>query len=126
MKIRTIKLREAHSSSSNSSGENGGSSFCSILWDQQAKHIVTASSSDTSICIHDPLFPSVSPKVLRNHRDGVTSLALSPNSTCLASGSIDHSVKLYKFPGNNKHNSNFCHFSDFVFYICEKGVFFSF
>lgn len=96
MKIRAIKLREAHN---RSCGGGGGNSFCSILWDQQAKHIVTASSSDTSICIHDPLFPSLSPKILRNHRDGVTTLALSPNSTCLASGSIDHSVKLYKFPG---------------------------
>ncbi|KAJ4843865.1 hypothetical protein Tsubulata_039305 [Turnera subulata] len=92
MKIRTLKLREAHKSSTNS--------FCSILWDQQASHLVTASSSDPSISIHDPLLPSSNaPKILRHHRDGVTALALSPNSTCLASGSIDHSVKLYKFPG---------------------------
>lgn len=93
MKVRSVKLREAH-------GAIGGrASFCSILWDQQANHLVTASSSDISICIHDPLSPSISPKILRHHRDGVTALALSPNSTCLASGSIDRSVKLYKFPG---------------------------
>ncbi|XP_047163216.1 protein ENHANCER OF LHP1 1 [Vigna umbellata] len=93
MKVRSVKLREAH-------GAIGGrASFCSVLWDQQASHLVTASSSDTSICIHDPLSPSISPKILRHHRDGVTALALSPNSTCLASGSIDRSVKLYKFPG---------------------------
>uniref|UniRef100_A0A5B7B1E7 Putative WD repeat and HMG-box DNA-binding protein 1 n=1 Tax=Davidia involucrata TaxID=16924 RepID=A0A5B7B1E7_DAVIN len=91
MKIRSVKLREAHKS-------NGAGSFCSILWDLQAQHIVTSSSSDSSICIHDPLLPSSTPKILQNHRDGITALALSPNSTCLASGSIDHSVKLYKFP----------------------------
>lgn len=95
MKIRTMKLREAHKS-----GDNGESSVCSILWSSNGEHIVTASSSDNSICIHDAVFPSNAPKSLRNHREGVTALALSPNSTCLASGSIDHSVKLYKFPGN--------------------------
>ncbi|CAK9147891.1 unnamed protein product [Ilex paraguariensis] len=93
MKIRSVKLREAHRNN------NGAASFSSILWDLKAEHIVTSSSSDSSICIHDPLLPSNTPKILRNHRDGVTALALSPNSTCLASGSIDHSVKLYKFPG---------------------------
>ncbi|GLU20307.1 hypothetical protein SLE2022_365140 [Rubroshorea leprosula] len=94
MKIRSVKLREAHKAA------NGGtSSFCSILWDLQALHLVTASSSDSSIAIHDPLLPSSPPRILRHHRDGVTALALSPNSTCLASGSIDHSVKLYRFPG---------------------------
>ncbi|KAG5522671.1 hypothetical protein RHGRI_034720 [Rhododendron griersonianum] len=97
MKIRSIKLREAHKNG-NGNG-NGAGSFCSILWDLQAQHIVTSSSSDPSICIHDPLLLSSAPRILRNHRDGVTSLALSPNSTCLASGSVDHSVKLYKFPG---------------------------
>ncbi|KAL3529378.1 hypothetical protein ACH5RR_008700 [Cinchona calisaya] len=94
MKVRTIKLREAHKND-----ENGGNSFCSILWDQQGDRIVTASSSDPSIWIHDAQFPSVNPKSIKHHRDGVTALALSPNSTCLASGSVDHSVKLYKFPG---------------------------
>ncbi|XP_015883273.3 protein ENHANCER OF LHP1 1 [Ziziphus jujuba] len=93
MKVRSLKLREAHKASS-----NGRPSFCSVLWDYQAHHLVTASSSDPTISIHDPLLPSSAPKLLRHHRDGVTSLALSPNSTCLASGSVDHSVKLYKFP----------------------------
>ncbi|TYH24463.1 hypothetical protein ES288_A03G093600v1 [Gossypium darwinii] len=92
MKIKSVKLREAHDVSSNAS-------FCSILWDLQAHHLVTASSSQPSISIHDPLLHSSPPRVLRHHRDGVTALAVSPNSTCLASGSIDHSVKLYKFPG---------------------------
>ncbi|XP_062116825.1 protein ENHANCER OF LHP1 1 [Humulus lupulus] len=94
MKVRSMKLREAHKAPS-----NGRPSFCSVLWDQQARHLVTASSSDPTISIHDPLLPSAAPKLLRHHRDGVTALALSPNSTCLASGSVDHSVKLYKFPG---------------------------
>ncbi|XP_075479186.1 protein ENHANCER OF LHP1 1 [Primulina tabacum] len=96
MKIRTMKLREAHKN-----GEDGGSSFCSVLWDSKAEHLVTASSADNSICIHDSVSPSNPPKFLNNHREGVTVLALSPNSTCLASGSLDHSVKLYKFPGGD-------------------------
>ncbi|CAI0412559.1 unnamed protein product [Linum tenue] len=100
MKIRTLKLQEAHKPSS-AYGAANGSSFCSILWDQQARHLVTASSSDSGISIHDALLPSTTPKILRHHRDGVTALALSPNSTCLASGSIDNSVKLYKFPGGD-------------------------
>ncbi|XP_071712171.1 protein ENHANCER OF LHP1 1 [Rutidosis leptorrhynchoides] len=92
MKIRSMKLREAHKN-------NGVSSYCTILWDLTAEHIVTASSSDSVISIHDALLPSLTPKFIRNHKDGVTNLALSPNSTCLASGSNDRSVKLYKFPG---------------------------
>ncbi|KAJ7956527.1 WD repeat and HMG-box DNA-binding protein 1 [Quillaja saponaria] len=94
MKVRSVKLREAHKAAS-----NGRPSFCSILWDQQANHLVSASSADVTIAIHDPLLPSNTPRILRHHRDGVTTVALSPNSTCLASGSVDHSVKLYKFPG---------------------------
>ncbi|KAL5098528.1 hypothetical protein RYX36_002855 [Vicia faba] len=93
MKIRSVKMREAHTP------KNGRVSFCSVVWDQKAEHLVTASSSDASLSIHNPLLPSAAPKILRHHRDGVTALALSPNSTCLASGSVDHSVKLYKFPG---------------------------
>ncbi|KAI3759231.1 hypothetical protein L6452_06888 [Arctium lappa] len=92
MKIRSMKLREAHKN-------DGVRSYCTILWDLSAEHIVTASSSDVSISIHDALLPSNTPIFLRNHRDGVTTLTLSPNSTCLASGSSDRSVKLYKFPG---------------------------
>jgi WD40 repeat protein len=98
MKVRSVKLREAHKAAA-ASANNGRGSFCSVLWDQQALHLVTASSSDPSISIHDPLQSSGAPKILRHHRDGVTALAISPNSTCLASGSVDHSVKLYKFPG---------------------------
>ncbi|KAK2633663.1 hypothetical protein Ddye_002049 [Dipteronia dyeriana] len=105
MKVRSLKLRESHKSAA-----NGNGSFCSILWDLQAHHLVTASSSETTISVHDPLLTSNSPKILRHHRDGVTALALSPNSTCLASGSIDHSVKLYKFPGG-EFQSNITRFT---------------
>ncbi|CAF1708397.1 protein ENHANCER OF LHP1 1 [Brassica napus] len=93
MKSRTLKLREAH--------KVGGTAaaFCSILWDQKAEHFVTSSSSDPSISVHDGLSPSSSPPtILRHHQDGVTALALSQDSSFLASGSIDHCVKLYKFP----------------------------
>ncbi|KAF8106737.1 hypothetical protein N665_0134s0022 [Sinapis alba] len=93
MKSRTLKLREAH--------KVGGSAaaFCSILWDHKAEHFVTSSSSDPSISVHDGLSPSSSPPtILRHHQDGVTALALSQDSSFLASGSIDHCVKLYKFP----------------------------
>ncbi|CAN8268394.1 unnamed protein product [Cochlearia groenlandica] len=89
MKSRSLKLREAHKVCGNAA------SFCSVLWDHKAEHLVTSSSSDPSISVHYGLSP---PTILRHHRDGVTALSLSHNSTCLASGSIDHCVKLYKFP----------------------------
>uniref|UniRef100_A0A1D1ZIT4 WD repeat and HMG-box DNA-binding protein 1 n=1 Tax=Anthurium amnicola TaxID=1678845 RepID=A0A1D1ZIT4_9ARAE len=93
MKARSVKLREAH--------KCDAPAFCSILWDlDQAHHLVTAASSDASVAIHDQSAqPPKPPKTLRHHKDGVTSLALSPDSTCLASASVDHSVKLYAFPG---------------------------
>lgn len=92
MKGRTVKLREAHRSS--------GAAHCSVIWDpDEGKHLVTAASSDTAIAVHDLASQTPLPsKTLRHHRDGVTCLALSPDSACLASGSIDHSVKLYGFP----------------------------
>ncbi|KFK33844.1 hypothetical protein AALP_AA5G067300 [Arabis alpina] len=93
MKSRSLKLREAHKVS------GSAAAFCSILWDHKAEHFVTSSSSDPSISVHDGLSPSTSPPtVLRHHQDGVTALALSHDSSFLASGSIDHCVKLYKFP----------------------------
>ncbi|KAK4426922.1 hypothetical protein Salat_1461000 [Sesamum alatum] len=70
--------------------------FCGL---PMATTLLRASTSDNSICIHSVGSPSNMLSFLRNHREGVTALALSPNSTCLASGSLDHSVKLYKFPG---------------------------
>ncbi|KAL6175383.1 hypothetical protein ACLB2K_052024 [Fragaria x ananassa] len=97
MKVRQVKLREIHKSASSA----GKPSFCSVVWDQQGFHSVTASSSDASIAVHNALISSCPPKLLRNHRDGVTALAMSPNATCLASGSVDHSVKLYKFPSGD-------------------------
>ncbi|XP_058115075.1 protein ENHANCER OF LHP1 1 [Magnolia sinica] len=94
MKIRSIKLKETNKTNGSTS------SFCSIIYDLEARHVITSSSSDPSIWIHDlTLHPPKPPKILRHHKDGVSALALSPNSTCLASGSIDHSVKLYTFPG---------------------------
>ncbi|XP_010495876.1 PREDICTED: WD repeat and HMG-box DNA-binding protein 1-like [Camelina sativa] len=92
MKSRSLKLREAHK-------VGGSAAFCSILWDHKAEHFVTSSSSDPSISVHDGLLPStLPPTILRHHQDGVTALALSHDSSFLASGSIDHCVKLYKFP----------------------------
>jgi WD40 repeat protein len=121
MKVRTLKLREAHKSINGNNDINP--SFCSVLWDQQALHLVTASSSDPSISIHDPLLPSNPPKILRHHRDGVTALALSPNSTCLASGSIDHSVKLFKFPSIALFVCLFIYFNVIIILLpnCQMG-----
>ncbi|KAL5725663.1 hypothetical protein ACHQM5_008782 [Ranunculus cassubicifolius] len=96
MKARSIKLKEAHKNTNN----GGVPSFSSILYDLEAQHLITSSSSDPSISIHNLNQPSDNnPKILSHHKDGVTALAISPDSTSLASGSIDHSVKLYKFPG---------------------------
>ena len=93
MKVKPVKLREAHKNTN-----NGKPSICSVLWDNKSTHIATSSSSDSSIFIYESLLLSTPLKNLRYHQDGVTALALSPNSTCLASGSIDRTVKLYKFP----------------------------
>ncbi|KAM7277937.1 hypothetical protein ACFE04_005071 [Oxalis oulophora] len=93
MKHRVLKLREAH--------KVGSPSFCSILWDLKGEHIITASACEAAIAIQDALILSNPPKILRHHRDGITALSISPNSTCLASGSYDHSVKLYKFPSGD-------------------------
>ncbi|PKA47519.1 Flagellar WD repeat-containing protein Pf20 [Apostasia shenzhenica] len=91
MKGRIVKLKEAHRS-------NGVAAVCSILWDQNGGLLVTASASDSAVLIHDAGQPAKPPNTLRHHRDGVTSIALSPNFHTLASGSVDRSVKLYSFP----------------------------
>ncbi|KAI3927214.1 hypothetical protein MKW92_001969 [Papaver armeniacum] len=103
MKARSIKLKEAHKS-------NGSESTCSIIWDLESQHLVTSSTSDTKISIHDALLPAKPPKLVSHHKEGVTALALNPNSTCLASGSLDHSVSLYNFPGG-KFQTNVTRFT---------------
>ncbi|CAO2818425.1 unnamed protein product [Amaranthus hypochondriacus] len=100
MKVKPVKLREAHKNTN-----NGKPSVCSVLWDNKSTHIVTSSSSDSSIFIYESLLLSTPLKNLRYHQDGVTALAVSPNSTCLASGSIDRTVKLYKFPSGEFQNN---------------------
>ncbi|KAM4127773.1 hypothetical protein ACJW30_02G114300 [Castanea mollissima] len=80
MKVRSVKLREAHKASSFKNGR-AGSSFCSVVWDQQAHHLITTSVSDPSISIHDPLLPSSAPKILRHHCDGVIAIASTHFST---------------------------------------------
>ncbi|KAL2629278.1 hypothetical protein R1flu_013964 [Riccia fluitans] len=67
-----------------------------ILWDIQGTDTVTA-GADARIIIHKASGESVVPSVL--HQKAVTSLALSPNGLLLASASIDHTVKLYSYPG---------------------------
>ncbi|GAB2209615.1 hypothetical protein Droror1_Dr00026833 [Drosera rotundifolia] len=94
MKPKSLKLKHSHNPITTTP------SFCSILWDGAACRLVTASASDPAIIVHDIQASSEegAEKVMRHHRDGVSALAMSPNSTCLASGSVDRSVKLYKFP----------------------------
>lgn len=92
MKRTSLKLREAHKG-------NGSPAFCSVAWGADGRDLVTASASDPSILIHDASQLSSPPKELQYHKDGVTALALSPDYASLASGSIDHSVKIYSLPG---------------------------
>ncbi|KAJ3693246.1 hypothetical protein LUZ60_008726 [Juncus effusus] len=101
--VRSFKLREAHKT-----GNNGAASVCSIVWSHDGSHVATSSASDTAVMIHDlsaaapPAGRSAgvnSPVVLRHHKEEVTALALAPSpGGTLASGSVDHSVKLYSFP----------------------------
>lgn len=67
-----------------------------ILWDNQGQDIITA-GADARLLIHKSGGESLTPSVL--HQKAVTSLALSPNGLLLASASLDHSVKLYSYPG---------------------------
>jgi chromosome transmission fidelity protein 4 len=105
MKGRAIKLREAHKA--------GSPAFCSVAWAPGGQHVVTASAADVAILIHDAATVnaggsggrssgSAAPvTTIRLHKDGVTAVALAPGSVgSLASGSIDHSVKFYSFPGS--------------------------
>ncbi|XP_020587260.1 WD repeat and HMG-box DNA-binding protein 1 [Phalaenopsis equestris] len=103
MKGRTVKLKEAHR-------VNGTASFCSILWDHNGSFIVTACAGDPTVFIHEGGHSAKPAKALRHHREGVTAVALNPTSDTLASGSIDHSVKLYSFP-DGEFQSNVTRFT---------------
>jgi chromosome transmission fidelity protein 4 len=100
MKGRAVKLREAHKS--------GSPASCSAVWGPGGNHVVTASAADTAVLIHDAAAvgggcrgSGSSPlATIRLHKDGVTALTVAPGpGGSLASGSIDHSVKFYSFPG---------------------------
>ncbi|KAJ4763190.1 WD repeat and HMG-box DNA-binding protein 1 [Rhynchospora pubera] len=96
---RLLKLREAH--------KTDAPATCSVLWAHDGSHLATSCASDTEVLIHDLSAPppgrsgstaGSSPVVLRHHKEGVTAIALGPTAGPLASGSFDHSVKLYNFP----------------------------
>ncbi|XP_072962033.1 protein ENHANCER OF LHP1 1 [Typha angustifolia] len=104
MKGRSLKLREAHKGTSSPS-------LCSVVWGLDGCHVATASAADTAVSIHDAAGqPPASVTSLRHHKDGVTALAVSPNSGTLATGSIDHSVKVYSFP-DGEFQSNVTRFT---------------
>ncbi|KAG0464421.1 hypothetical protein HPP92_020490 [Vanilla planifolia] len=103
MRGRTMKLREGHRCS-------GSPSVCSILWDHNGGLLITASAADSSILIHDSGQLAKPIKVLKHHKDGVNAIALSPKADSLASGSVDHSVKLFTFP-DGKFQSNVTRFT---------------
>jgi chromosome transmission fidelity protein 4 len=102
MKGRAVKLREAH--------QSGSPAFCSAVWGPGGNHVVTASAADSLVLIHDAAAVGVGGgrgsgsapvATIRLHKDGVTALAVAPGARgSLASGSIDHSVKFYSFPGS--------------------------
>ncbi|KAH9314433.1 hypothetical protein KI387_023060 [Taxus chinensis] len=89
MKGRSIQLQDAHK-------HNETESVACILWDRNGKHLITA-GADNNILIHSPSSPPSKPITLRHHKQAVTAVAIK--STTLASGSLDHSVKLYSYPG---------------------------
>ncbi|CAN6446726.1 unnamed protein product [Victoria cruziana] len=90
MKGGKVELRDAHKS------VDGVPSHCSLVWDGHGERIVTAGPDSTVIIRPYPLSSSSS-LTLRQHNSAVTALAVSPNSTSLASAS--RSVKLFTFPG---------------------------
>lgn len=103
MKHRSLKLKEAHKASG---GGGGRAALCSIIWDPEGRHLVTASAADQCVLIHFLDQQSKPPKALDHHKEGVTALAFSPSSNSFASGSVDHSVKLYSFPGIHSSSSS--------------------
>ena len=93
MKGSKVQLQDAHQN------QDSEASVDCILWDWHAKHLITA-GADNTILIHS--YPSTSSSkliTLRHHKDAVTALAINSNVKSLASGSVDHSVKLYSYPG---------------------------
>lgn len=108
MKGRAVKLREAHKA--------GSPTFCSVAWGPGGQHVVTASAAEVAVLIHDAAAvcagggssgrgsgsaAAAAVATIRLHKDGVTALAVAPGSGgSLVSGSIDHSVKFYSFPGS--------------------------
>lgn len=93
MKGKTIQMQAAHQN------HDGETSVACVLWDWHAKHLITA-GADNTILIHSyPSSSSSKPITLRHHKNAVTALAINSNVRSLASGSVDHSVKLYSYPG---------------------------
>ncbi|KAJ7538304.1 hypothetical protein O6H91_11G042800 [Diphasiastrum complanatum] len=78
---------------------HNGKGVTSILWDVQAEHLIT-SGSDGRILIHKTGAPlPVLKDTLKHHSAAVTAIAINKQGRNLASGSVDHSVKLYAYPG---------------------------
>lgn len=101
MKGGKVELRDSHKS------VDGVPSHCSLVWDGHGERIVTAGPDSTVIIRPYPLSSSSS-LTLRQHNSAVTALAVSPNSTSLASAS--RSVKLFTFPGAAPSSDNALHF----------------
>ncbi|MCO5577428.1 hypothetical protein L7F22_031260 [Adiantum nelumboides] len=77
-----------------------GDGNCCIAWDREGAHLISSNSRST-IFIHSwPASSPLSPlRRLAHHRSSITGLALSPSGSSLASCSLDHSVKLFSYPG---------------------------
>ncbi|MCO5611416.1 hypothetical protein L7F22_065669 [Adiantum nelumboides] len=77
-----------------------GDGNCCIAWDREGAHLISTNSRST-IFIHSwPASSPLSPlRRLVHHRSAITGPALSPSGSSLASCSLDHSVKLFSYPG---------------------------
>ncbi|KAI5078681.1 hypothetical protein GOP47_0006352 [Adiantum capillus-veneris] len=85
--------------------EEGGASErgdgnCCIAWDCEGAHLISSNSHSTLFFHSWPASSSPGPlRRLAHHRSAITGLAFSPSGSSLASCSLDHSVKLFSYPG---------------------------
>eukprot|EP00250_Pteridium_aquilinum_P004246 c14470_g2_i1 orf=1-1761(-) len=94
-----VMVEAEDAGASGASSSERGDGVCCIVWDCEGTHLISSNSHST-LFFHTwpPPSPLVPLRRLAHHRSAITALALSPSGGSLASGSLDHSVKLFSYP----------------------------
>ena len=94
---RAVSMRDAEEDPPSDRGDGR----CCIAWDIEGQNLVTSTSHAHFFFHSSSSSPAPAPlHRLSHHRTAVTSIAVSPSGRSVASGSLDHSVKLYSYPGS--------------------------